>query len=179
MGSQAKLVQYPRLRNVLLTTGLCLFLAGCGYQLRGTGGNSALPLDWRRMHLLSNSPNGEFTRVLQATFAASGVEWVDLDEADYVVRLGPERFSQRNLSVNAEARAAEFDLQMSTDFVVSDKEGQNSMPRTTASVNKQMENDPRNVVGKAEEVRVLRGELRGELAAQVLRRISFFAASTE
>jgi LPS-assembly lipoprotein len=179
MGSQAKVMKHQRLRNGLLTTGLCLFLASCGFQLRGTGGASALPLDWLHMNLLSDSPNSEFTRVLQATFAASGVEWVDLDEADYILRLGPERFSRRNLSVNAAARAAEFDLLMSTDFIVSDKEGQNSMPRTTASVNKQMENDPRNVVGKAEEVRVLRSELRGELAAQVLRRISFFAASTE
>ena len=51
------------------------------------------------------------------------------------------------------------------------------MERSTAAVNKQMENDPQNVVGKAEEVRVLQGELRNELASQVLRRISFFAAN--
>jgi outer membrane lipopolysaccharide assembly protein LptE/RlpB len=53
------------------------------------------------------------------------------------------------------------------------------MARDTGAVNKQMENDPENVVGKAEEVRILRGELRGELAAQIFRRISFFAASEE
>ncbi|MDP5053027.1 MAG: hypothetical protein NWP69_04485 [Congregibacter sp.] len=55
----------------------------------------------------------------------------------------------------------------------------NAGERSTAAVNKQMENDPQNVVGKAEEVRILRGELRGELASQILRRISFFAANVE
>jgi hypothetical protein len=96
----------------------------------------------------------------------------------YVLRLGPERFSQRNLSVNAQARAAEFDLQMSASFGPRCRRPHGDAAHT-AAVNKQMENDPQNVVGKAEEVRVLRGELRGELATQIFRRISFFAASEE
>ena len=131
------------------------------------------------MHLLADSPNSEFARVLRSTFAASGVRWVDRGSANYELRVGPERFSQRNLSVNAQARAAEFDLQMSVEFLVRRPGGEVVMLRTTAAANKQMENDPRDVVGKTEEVRVLRAELRSELAAQVLRRISFFAASGE
>jgi len=53
------------------------------------------------------------------------------------------------------------------------------MEVTTVSVIKQMENDPRNVVGKAEEVRILRSEMRSELVQQMIRRIGFFAASTQ
>ena len=68
---------------------------------------------------------------------------------------------------------------MRADFLVLDAAGQVVMPRTTAAVNKQMENDPRNVVGKAEEVRILRDELRIELAGQILRRITFFAANNQ
>jgi LPS-assembly lipoprotein len=172
----------PRFLNVhraALLAAAALLLAGCGFELRGTGGGSALPESWRAMHLVSESPNSEFTRVLESTFAASGVTWVDRADASHVLRLGPEEFSQTNLSVNAQARAAEFDLQMRATFVVVDRAGKPVMPATTAAVNKQMENDPRNVVGKAEEVRVLRSELRSELAAQILRRISFFAASIE
>jgi LPS-assembly lipoprotein len=98
--------------------------------------------------------------------AASGVTWVERGEADYILRLGPERFSQRNLSVNAQARAAEFDLQMSAPSWSRCRRVRSSC-RAHGAVNKQMENDPQNVVGKAEEVRVLRGELRGELATQI------------
>lgn len=167
-----------RLPQALLLI-LCLGLSACGFQLRGTGGGSALPEDWRSMYLLTNEPNGELTRVVESTFSASGIVWEPRAEARYIIRIGPERFSQRNLSINAEARAAEFDLQMRADFVVLDSKGKVVMERSTAAVNKQMENDPQNVVGKAEEVRILRNELRSELAAQILRRISFFAAQTE
>lgn len=131
------------------------------------------------MYLASNDPNGELARVVESTFSANGIVWVDRAEAQHVLRLGPETFTQRNLSVNAQARAAEFDLQMRADFMVFDSTKTLVMERSTASVNKQMENDPQNVVGKAEEVRVLREELRRELAGQILRRISFFAANVE
>jgi LPS-assembly lipoprotein len=136
-----------------------------------------MPDEWRSMYLLSENPNGELTRIVESTFSANGVVWETRQDARYLVRLGPERFSQRNLSVNDQARAAEFDLQMRAEFAVLDSNGRTVMPRTTAAVNKQMENDPQNVVGKAEEVRILRSELRSELAQQILRRISFYAAS--
>jgi len=168
----------PARRGAALASLLCLLLACCGFQLRGLGGSSALPQSWQRMHLVSASPNSELTRILRATFATNGVQWSERDEAAYTLRLGPEDFSQRNLSINAEARAAEFDLQMRASFSVFDSRGRAVIAGDTAMVNKQMENDPRNVVGKAEEVRILREELRGELAAQIFRRISFFAAST-
>jgi LPS-assembly lipoprotein len=53
------------------------------------------------------------------------------------------------------------------------------MESSDASVVKQMENDPRNVVGKAEEVRILRSEMRTELIQQIMRRIGYFAISTQ
>lgn len=168
-----------RLTRPLVIVLLCLGLAACGFQLRGTGGGSALPPQWSSMYLASNDPNGELARVVESVFSASGIIWVDRAEAQHILRLGPETFTQRNLSVNAQARAAEFDLQMRADFMVFDSTKTLVMERSTASVNKQMENDPQNVVGKAEEVRVLREELRRELAGQILRRISFFAANVE
>ena len=164
--------------RILLLTVTCL-LSACGFQLRGVDGGSALPETWRSMHLLTDTPNAELSRVVESRFAASGVVWEPRADATHQLRLGPERFSQRNLSVNAQARAAEFDLVMSADFVVLDRAGAIVMQRTTATVNKQMENDPQNVVGKAEEVRVLQRELRSELAGQILRRIAFFAANTD
>lgn len=162
-----------------LILGACALLGACGFQLRGGDAGSALPDSWRRMHLVTASPNAELARVVDATFSANGIVWGPRDESTYQLRLGPERFTQRNLSVNAQARAAEFDLVMSAGFTVLDAAGRPVMAATTATVNKQMENDPQNVVGKAEEVRVLRTELRRELAGQILRRISFFAANAD
>ena len=164
------------LRLVLL---LCIAaLAGCGFSLRGSGDSATLlPQDWKSMALVTGNPNSEFSRELVSRFASNGVTWVDQGEANYTLWLGPERFRQRNLSLNSEARAAEFELTMSADFVVRDRERAEVMTSTTATVVKQMENDPRNVVGKAEEVRLLQQEMRVELARQIMRRVGFYAAT--
>jgi LPS-assembly lipoprotein len=92
--------------------------------------------------------------------------------------VSPEGFSQRNLSLNSVARVAEFELTLSALFTVRDADNIEIIEPTIVSVVRQMENDPRNVVGKAEEVRILRSEMRAELAQQIMRRIGFFAAST-
>ena len=160
---------------VLVLCFLCT-LNACGFQLRGTTGTS-VPEAWRKMHLITTNPNSELSREVQSTFTANGVEWVDKEEANYLMKIGNERFKQRNLSLNAQARAAEFELTLLVTFEVLDAQGNDVMEASDASVIKQMENDPRNVVGKAEEVRILRAEMRTELVQQMLRRIGYFAIS--
>jgi len=164
--------------TVLAFAGL---LSACGFQLRGVGGNTVtVPDEWKSMYLASGNPNSELARAVVSQFAASGVEWSDRKTANFILQLGPERFEQRNLSLNAEARAAEFELTMRTDFTVRQaKNNTEVIPQTSAATVKQMENDPRNVVGKAEEVRLLKSEMRTELARQIMRRIGFFAAGNQ
>ena len=167
----------PATARIAVVLVLLLTVNGCGFQLRGTEAATAMPQDWQKLSLVTGNPNSEFSREVQARFSANGIQWVDRDEADYVLRLGQERFSQRNLSLNAQARAAEFELTMRSNFTVLSPAGDEVMPDTEASVVKQMENDPRNVVGKAEEIQILKREMRTELAQQILRRIGFFAGS--
>lgn len=165
------------LTALLLAMTLPVLLGACGFQLRGDASATGLPEDWRQLYLATDNPNSEFSRDLQARFSANGVEWVKRGEAAYILELGPERFSQRNLSLNSEARAAEFELTMQAGFAVRAPDGSMAMEPADAMVVKQMENDPRNVVGKAEEIRILQREMRGELSQQILRRIGFHAAA--
>ena len=157
--------------------GLLCLLSACGFQLRGTGGSS-LPESWKTMHLSTDNPNGEMSRELLSTFSAHAIVWVDQDDANYTLSVGKESFRQRNLSINAQARASEFELTMSTRFSVRNAMGKTVIESSEATVVKQMENDPSNVVGKDEEVRILKTEMRTELVQQILRRIGYFATST-
>ncbi|NCF17219.1 MAG: hypothetical protein GWP63_03195 [Haliea sp.] len=166
-----------RFASYTLTLGLTLLLAGCGFQLRGVGDQGTkLPEEWKSMHLATGNPNGEFSREVQTRFAAQGVEWTTPKSANYRLKLGPERFSQRNLSLNSEARVAEFELTMSARFSVMGQGNQVLIEDAEVTTIRQMENDPRNVVGKAEEIRILKSEMRADLARQIMRRIGFFAA---
>jgi len=171
---------YRHLSHYCLILGLSCLLGACGFQLRGTGNSgTALPEAWKSMSLVTGNPNSEFSRDVTAQFAANGVQWTDSNSANFSLVLSPETFTQRNLSLNSEARVAEIELSMSAQFTVLDASSAEVMPQTTASVVKQMENDPRNVVGKDGEIRLIQAEMRTELAAQIMRRIGFFAASSQ
>ena len=94
----------------------------------------------------------------------------DDSDTDLSLRLEPEQFTQRNVSLTAQARAAELELTLSAAFSLAESEQE--LVNARASVNRQMLNDPRNVVGKTEELRLLREEMRRDLAAQIVRRVS-------
>jgi LPS-assembly lipoprotein len=158
--------------------GITCLLAACGFQLRGVGGASfALPPEWKSMYLETGNPNGEFTRAVIAQLAANGVVWTDRDKANLTLVLSPERFSQRSLSLNAEARVAELELTMSSQFAIRDASNKEIVPPTPVTVIKQVENNPRNVVGTEGEVQLVQNEMRTDLAQQIVRRVSFFAAN--
>ena len=164
--------------RLTLALAIACLLGACGFQLRGTGDQgAALPTAWRSMHLMTGNPNAEFSQAVRQVFATDGVVWTDKATAGYSLVLGPERFSQSNLSLNAEARVSQLELTMQAKFAVVDGSGREVMPEATASVQVQMENDPRNAMGKGDEIRIHKSEMRTELARQILRRIGFFANS--
>jgi LPS-assembly lipoprotein len=168
---------YRRLTHYSLLLGMTCLLGACGFHLRGVGTDvPVVPEAWKSMHLVTGNPNGEFSRSVTVLFAANGVQWTDSDSANFSLVLDPERFEQRNLSLNSEARVAELELTMSAQFRVLDASKAEVIPPTTVSVVRQMENDPRNVVGKSGEVRLIQNEMYSELAEQIMRRIGFFAA---
>jgi LPS-assembly lipoprotein len=101
---------------------------------------------------------------------ATGLTLLEEGDATLTLVLQPEQFTQRNVSLTAQARAAELELTLFTDFTLNQPESDPIEARAT--VIRQMLNDPRNVVGKTEEMRLLREEMRRDLADQIARRVS-------
>ena len=79
--------------------------------------------------------------------------------------------------VNVSAVHGKLPDTMQQMFKVVEAEGEIAMASTTVTVVRQMENDPRNVVGKEGELRLLQSEMRNELADKILRRIGFYASN--
>ena len=148
-----------------------LLMVGCGFQLKGSdAGSSSAKLDGLSIQVISGQPRSELTREVSRALSASGLTLLDEGDAMLRLRLQPEQFTQRNVSLTAQARAAELELTLFTDFTLIQPEADPSDARAT--VTRQMLNDPRNVVGKTEEIRLLREEMRRDLADQIARRIS-------
>ena len=158
----------------LLTVALLSTLVACGFQLRGS---LDLPPEWMTLHLSTASPNSELSSELRAGFEANGIQWVDRSEAVYTLQVGGEISERRNLTIGQDAKAAEFELIMSTTLQVTDREGKDVLALTTISAHKVMTNDPENITGKVEEARLLQREMRRSLVRQIMRKVRFLATN--
>jgi LPS-assembly lipoprotein len=158
----------------LFTVALLPTLVACGFQLRGS---IDLPPEWKTLHLSTVSPNSELSSELRAGFEANGIQWVGRSEAAYILQLGSEISERRNLTIGQDAKAAEFELIMSTSLQVTDREGNDVMALTTISTHKVMTNDPENITGKVEEARLLQREMRRNLVRQIMRQVRFLATA--
>lgn len=151
---------------------LTLLLVGCGFQLKGTAGASdSASLSGTEIMLISSQPRGELTTALREQLRLQGAVLSEETKEGLVLRLGVERFQQRNLSLTAQARAAEVELTMTTRWALNQGATEVIM-ETDAQIMRQFFDDPLNVVGKTEELRLLREEMRQDLAAQIIRRIT-------
>ena len=170
-----RLTQRGALRTLgILSSVTLMTLTGCGFQLKGTDSNTA-QLQGLTIRLVSGQPRAELTREVTRELTANGLVLRDVFDTDLSLRLEPEQFTQRNVSLTAQARAAELELTLSAAFSFAKSEQEPINAR--ASVNRQMLNDPRNIVGKTEELRLLRQEMRRDLAAQIVRRVSHSLAN--
>ena len=87
----------------------------------------------------------------------------------YRLGIGGEQASERVLSVNANARAGEYEL--TTSVAVQLRRGTDVLGTETLSVSRVYLADPENAVAKNEEAELIRDEMRRELAQQILRRL--------
>jgi LPS-assembly lipoprotein len=158
----------------LLTVALLPALVACGFHLRGS---IDLPPEWKTLHLSTVSPNSELSRELRASFEANDIQWVDRAQAAYTLQVGAEVSKRRNLTIGQDAKAAEFELILSTTLRVIDREGNEIMALDTIATHKVMTSDPENITGKVEEARLLRREMRRSLVRQIMRQIRFLATN--
>ena len=152
-------------------SAMLMCLAGCGFQLKGSdAASSSAKLEGMTLQVISSQPRSELTREVSRALSATGLILLEEGDATLTLVLQPEQFTQRNVSLTAQARAAELELTLFTNFTLNQPESDPIEARAT--VIRQMLNDPRNVVGKTEEMRLLREEMRRDLADQIARRVS-------
>ena len=151
-------------------SAILMCLAGCGFQLKGSDAARSAQIEGMTLQLISSQPRSELTREVSRALSATGLMLLEEGDAMLTLTLQPEQFTQRNLSLTAQARAAELELTLFADFTLNQQASDQIDARAT--VTRQMLNDPRNVVGKTEEMRLLREEMRSDLADQIARRVS-------
>ncbi len=157
----------------LALTGIPLALSGCGFRLRGSVVDVADPgavfIDISRGVTLRTD--------LEAALQERSFRIApNRDEADVLIRISNETRDERILSVESSGNVSELELSHSVDMQVAKRSSDAELAYDPEQLANRVEvfrdytNDIGNVLGKQEEARILREELREELVRQVVLR---------
>jgi LPS-assembly lipoprotein len=146
-------------------------LSGCGFALRGT---TTLPPALQPLHFETVDSNSPIGRAVLRVLTDNKVVLANEPAAEgYRLGIGNESSSERAISVNANARAGEYELTMAVQYQL--RQGANIVIAPQAlTLSKVYLADPENAVAKNEEAELIRSEMRKELAQQILRRLQAF-----
>ncbi len=159
-----------RIANIML---LALLLHACGFHLRGSGPGalavSSVHVDAGGARKLGEEVSAQLSGLGVALPATA-------DAAEVVLKLGNERQERKVLTVSAQTgKVEEYELILSATMTVLDAEGNILSKNQPVSARRDLTYDEAAVLGKFEEERILQEELRKQVAANVLRRLSAVA----
>jgi len=161
----------PTLRLACLL--LALLVTGCGYSLRGS---DVLSSQFDSLQLSLQTPNSELSRLLRRSLDAAGVTTTmtapgaAINSDLTTLAVGNEQLANRPVSVNPRARAAQYEIRLSIEIVLS-RGDEDLIPRETLSVQRNYFEDIDNITGNRDEVQIITAEMRRELVDQLLRRL--------
>ncbi len=159
------------LKPQILLLILSLFLAGCGFHLRG---DLVLPELYQRVYLVDNG-NRDISKPLKAALESVGTKIEPTAEAaTSVVTLLTSGVQRRALNVAGNS-VREYELQLNVAFVVQDHEGKQVAEQQTVSVIRNFRNDISNVLGADNEEGIIRKEMYQSAVIKILRRMKAIA----
>lgn len=152
--------------------GMSLLIAGCGFQLRGTGVDN---VDLSQLYLTTMRPDSVIYREIRQNLEADGVTVTE--SAPYHLQLLDERTERTAVSYTGRATAAEMEVRSSVTFIITDSQGRPLVGPETLSTQRVYVNDRNNVVGTNEEEALLQREMQRDLTRQLLFRLSSLTES--
>jgi len=104
---------YARITLILLSV---VAISGCGFHLKN---NDGLIEKYPKIHLQSNSPNGELARFIKLRLRGAGIEIVTQPDADVAtLKVYPERRSSRIISLYVNAQNAEKEISYNVNYSI-------------------------------------------------------------
>jgi LPS-assembly lipoprotein len=146
---------------------LCLTLAGCGFQLRGT---ADVPFDSLYVAGATTGIALELKRHIQAGTNASVPD--SPKEAEAILQLTQERRDREILSLSGTGRVREFRLTYRVGFRVHDGKGADYVPPSTIELARDVSFDDSQVLAKEAEEQLLYRDMQSDMVQQIMRRIA-------
>jgi LPS-assembly lipoprotein len=164
------------IKKLLLTT-IIMLLSACGWQLRNS---EVIPTDLGSLHLSSSDAHSDLIQELSRALNLYGFEvTANAADANYSVVITDFRQTRRTGTLNASARAAEYQLNEDVDFLIISADGQQLIPLSTASVERVYEFDEQDILASDGEERLIRNSMREEIVRQILNRLRIVPSAGE
>ncbi len=153
----------------LLLAVIVVLLSACGWQLRDA---QVVPKSIGSLHIATQAADNIFVSELTRALDVYGVDVVSsAAEANYAVVIVDFRENRRISTLNASARAAEYQLNEDVDFLITDPAGTPLTSLLTASVERSYEIEESDILSSDNEERQVRVEMREEIVRQILNRL--------
>ncbi len=151
-----------------LMTLFALSLSSCGFHLRGA---QTLPFDTIYLGFPPNSPLGsELARNIRAGTNTRVVD--SAKDAQAILDVLGEGRERDVLSVNAQGRAREFTLRQRLTFKLRDPKGNEFLPATQVTVQRDVAFDDAQALAFEAETALLYRDMQTDLVQQILRRLA-------
>lgn len=158
---------------LLLLLLLVSLLSACGWRVRGSLG---VALGLPPVFVQSTDVSGELLHDLRRGLAASSVRVVEQrQEAGMVLMVKNEVRERRVLTVGADGKVNEYELQYALQYAVYDGEGELLAPLSTIDSTRDYRFDENDVLAKDEEQRQLFDYMRTNAVQNLLRRLQRLA----
>jgi LPS-assembly lipoprotein len=158
----------------LLLAAMALLLSACGWQLRNA---QVVPNNIGSLYIATQAANNIFVSELTRALDVYGVDVVSSAAAgNYSVVIVDFRKNRRIGTLNASARAAEYQLNEDVDFLITDPSGTPLTSLLTASVEGSYEIEESDILSSDNEERKVRMEMREEIVRQILNRLKALPA---
>jgi LPS-assembly lipoprotein len=165
---------------LLLITAIFL-LTSCGYHLRGA---YQLPPQLMNTRIKADNMNSELVRGLRRSLETSGINIIQdaaLPSADSSkdsriteLRIVKEKHDKRVLSVDANGRVREYDLQYSIGIELSGSD-KFYVPEQTLEISRDFLFDPEDVLGKSDEEADLLRDMQQDMVRLIMLRLQAIA----
>ncbi len=165
------LVTFRRTGILGALLAMALLLSACGFALRGSTPQSALPFKDVYLAFPANSPLGtELRRYLRADTRLNLVSAQTLAEAS--VEPLSETRSKAVLSLNTQGRVREFSLFYRFSFQVKDNANKLLLPPTEIVLRRDISFNETQAIAKEKEEEMLYRDMQSDLVQQILRRLA-------
>jgi LPS-assembly lipoprotein len=157
----------PTMRGYCFALIALMLLAGCGWHARGA---QEIQPQLQKLQLLTAPADLQFAKRLRRSLTFAGVE-LDAQGSSYALKIDPILEQQRNVSLDRQARSAEQELRIMLTFELHDPAGAVVFGPRKATASRIYSYDPNNIIAKADEEKLIRGELHENLIGQIFRQV--------